>query len=179
MKPNPQETADLIIFTEEILNGKHHFLQRWPPFFFLSTNSIFAIMFITVYIIGLVNICNICSIICLGANPTSSPSLSSYGEKMRWGQGWVLIVKMHPHLGCMQQLKKYLPKVLETFKEIFFYNVNNFWKNLNISRIKTPLLTARHFCFQIVYRNGFQPKTSACDNKNIVPGVSFKKQTFR
>ena len=52
MKPNPQETADLIIFTEEILNGKHHFLQRWPPFFFLSTNSIFAIMFITVYIIG-------------------------------------------------------------------------------------------------------------------------------
>ena len=26
MWPNPQETADLIIFTEEILNGKNHFL---------------------------------------------------------------------------------------------------------------------------------------------------------
>ena len=26
MWPNPQETADLITFTEEILNGKLHFL---------------------------------------------------------------------------------------------------------------------------------------------------------
>ena len=26
MGPNPQETADLVIFTEEILNGKLHFL---------------------------------------------------------------------------------------------------------------------------------------------------------
>ena len=26
MWPNPQETADLVTFTEEILNGKHHFL---------------------------------------------------------------------------------------------------------------------------------------------------------
>ena len=26
MLPNPQETADLIIFTEEIFNGKLHFL---------------------------------------------------------------------------------------------------------------------------------------------------------
>ena len=26
MGPNPQETADLVTFTEEILNGKLHFL---------------------------------------------------------------------------------------------------------------------------------------------------------
>ena len=26
MGPNPQETADLVLFTEEILNGKLHFL---------------------------------------------------------------------------------------------------------------------------------------------------------
>ena len=26
MRPNPQETADLVTFTEEILNGKLHFL---------------------------------------------------------------------------------------------------------------------------------------------------------
>ena len=26
MRPNPQETADLLTFTEEILNGKLHFL---------------------------------------------------------------------------------------------------------------------------------------------------------
>ena len=25
MSPNPQKTADLVTFTEEILNGKHHF----------------------------------------------------------------------------------------------------------------------------------------------------------
>ena len=25
MRPNPQETADLVKFTEEFLNGKHHF----------------------------------------------------------------------------------------------------------------------------------------------------------
>ena len=27
MRPNPQETADLVAFTEEILNGKLHFLR--------------------------------------------------------------------------------------------------------------------------------------------------------
>ena len=26
MRPNPQETADLVTFTEEILNGKLHYL---------------------------------------------------------------------------------------------------------------------------------------------------------
>ena len=26
MRPNPPETANLVTFTEEILNGKHHFL---------------------------------------------------------------------------------------------------------------------------------------------------------
>ena len=26
MRPNPQETADLLTFTEEVLNGKLHFL---------------------------------------------------------------------------------------------------------------------------------------------------------
>ena len=26
MRPNPQKTADLVTFTEEILNGKVHFL---------------------------------------------------------------------------------------------------------------------------------------------------------
>ena len=26
MRPNPQETADLVTFTEQILNGKLHFL---------------------------------------------------------------------------------------------------------------------------------------------------------
>ena len=30
MRPNPQETADLIIFTEEILNGKLHFFMQFP-----------------------------------------------------------------------------------------------------------------------------------------------------
>ena len=27
MRPNPQETIDLVTFTEEILNGKLHFLK--------------------------------------------------------------------------------------------------------------------------------------------------------
>ena len=27
MRPNPHDTADLAAFTEEILNGKHHFLH--------------------------------------------------------------------------------------------------------------------------------------------------------
>ena len=30
MSPNPQETADLVTFTEEILNGKVHFLYSEP-----------------------------------------------------------------------------------------------------------------------------------------------------
>ena len=28
MRPNPQETADLVSFTEEILNGKLHFFVQ-------------------------------------------------------------------------------------------------------------------------------------------------------
>ena len=31
MWPNPQETADLVTFTEEILNGKLHFLCSEYP----------------------------------------------------------------------------------------------------------------------------------------------------
>ena len=30
MRPNPQETADLVTFTEEIFNGKLHFLCGVP-----------------------------------------------------------------------------------------------------------------------------------------------------
>ena len=29
MWPNPQETTDLVKFTEEILNGKLHFFVQW------------------------------------------------------------------------------------------------------------------------------------------------------
>ena len=29
MWPNPQETADLVTFTEEILNGKFDILEQW------------------------------------------------------------------------------------------------------------------------------------------------------
>ena len=29
MWPNPQETTDLVKFTEEILNGKFHFFVQW------------------------------------------------------------------------------------------------------------------------------------------------------
>ena len=31
MRPNPQETADFVTYTEEILNGKLHFLYRDLP----------------------------------------------------------------------------------------------------------------------------------------------------
>ena len=32
MWPNPQETADLVTFTQEILNGKSHFLRSVSSF---------------------------------------------------------------------------------------------------------------------------------------------------
>ena len=43
MRPNPQETADLVTFTEEILNGKLHFLCnvneiKWISCHFSSTS---------------------------------------------------------------------------------------------------------------------------------------------
>ena len=41
MLPNQQETADLVMFTEEILNGKLHFLctnDTYYLVFFLSIN---------------------------------------------------------------------------------------------------------------------------------------------
>ena len=47
MSPNPQETADLVTFTEEILNGQLHFLcsvmnvlEMGNTIFFWSTNLI-------------------------------------------------------------------------------------------------------------------------------------------
>ena len=46
MWPNPQETADLVTFTEEILNGKLHFLCSVRVFFLIyqSANGTFSIM---------------------------------------------------------------------------------------------------------------------------------------
>ena len=35
MWPNPQETADLVTFTEEIFNGKLHFLRSVNLFLFI------------------------------------------------------------------------------------------------------------------------------------------------
>ena len=54
MRPNPQFTADLVTFTEKILNGKLHFLcsvkflsgqNFWPflTFFVLCTNFIIVV----------------------------------------------------------------------------------------------------------------------------------------
>ena len=37
MSPNPLETADLVTFTEEILNGKRHFLH---PLFLIYINDL-------------------------------------------------------------------------------------------------------------------------------------------
>ena len=39
MRPNPQETADLVTFTEEIINGKLHFLCSVSDQCFLSLSS--------------------------------------------------------------------------------------------------------------------------------------------
>ena len=44
MRPNPQETANLVTFTEEILNGKLQFLcidNIDPPFQSCSTSDYF------------------------------------------------------------------------------------------------------------------------------------------
>ena len=38
MRPNPQETADLITFTEEVLNGKLHILCSDSDFIFIDDN---------------------------------------------------------------------------------------------------------------------------------------------
>ena len=38
MLPNPQETADLITFTEEVLNEKLHFLCSDSDFIFIDDN---------------------------------------------------------------------------------------------------------------------------------------------
>ena len=40
MWPNPQETADLVTFTEEILNGKLHFLCRDTKDFYFENDEV-------------------------------------------------------------------------------------------------------------------------------------------
>ena len=39
MQPNPQETADLVTFTEEILNGKLHFLCSVREMFLMEMEA--------------------------------------------------------------------------------------------------------------------------------------------
>ena len=43
MWPNPQETAGLVIFTEEILNGKTSFFVRWIWYVFTNFSIFFFI----------------------------------------------------------------------------------------------------------------------------------------
>ena len=43
MWTNPQETSDLVTFTEEILNGKLHFLRsvwKWDDAEYLTTTNV-------------------------------------------------------------------------------------------------------------------------------------------
>ena len=44
MRPNPQETVDLVTFTEEILNGKLHFCAV-TDIYFLHSDYLFKIGF--------------------------------------------------------------------------------------------------------------------------------------
>ena len=46
MWPNPQEIADLVTVTEEILNGKHHFSYsvRWETIY-ISINKVKPLFF--------------------------------------------------------------------------------------------------------------------------------------
>ena len=56
MWPNPHETVDLVTFTEEILNGKLHFLYSWSQAFLLFfTKFSFKMMPNNWMIIGFVN----------------------------------------------------------------------------------------------------------------------------
>ena len=44
MWPNPQEVADLVTFTKEILNGKHHFLCSVTMIFCLASVQDFLLL---------------------------------------------------------------------------------------------------------------------------------------
>ena len=50
MWPNPQETANLVTFTEEILNGKLHFLRSDSNFDKILLNEILIVDFIDFYL---------------------------------------------------------------------------------------------------------------------------------
>ena len=44
MWPNPQEVADLVTFTKEIINGKHHFLCSVTMIFCLASVQDFLLL---------------------------------------------------------------------------------------------------------------------------------------
>ena len=44
MWPNPQEVADLVTFTKEILNGKHHFVCSVTMIFCLASVQDFLLL---------------------------------------------------------------------------------------------------------------------------------------
>ena len=47
MLPDPQETANLVTFTEEILNGKLHFLCSVTTSSFFDDLELFKLQFLT------------------------------------------------------------------------------------------------------------------------------------
>ena len=56
MQPDPQETADLVTFTEEILNGKLRFLAvfaalRWLKSFIKRGHKVFFKVFFKVFLV--------------------------------------------------------------------------------------------------------------------------------
>ena len=57
MWPNPQETADLIVFTEEILNGKLYFLCRvWILLNFVLVILLICFIIIIILFLQIVDI---------------------------------------------------------------------------------------------------------------------------
>ena len=53
MWPNPQESADLVTFTEGILNGKHHFLynERISDIFMEYRNGTLGLMGLSIILL--------------------------------------------------------------------------------------------------------------------------------
>ena len=81
MRPNPQETADLVTFTEEILNEKLYFLCSKG----IKVESIYIMTDLTNFLISLASddpsksFCKrmICVVISLPSNLTCSPEKES------------------------------------------------------------------------------------------------------
>ena len=144
MWPNPQEPGDLVKFTEEILNGKLHFLCSVSAFLFPTVRSTFENKVLSILVLNIVGV--------------PSSSADCYYKYWRFKSWFHQIYRQLPQNSCKFLVTKWLGIAVGCVglkrKVVIRILVGYFWSaifaNMNTSSwiseiISAKELTTKHF----------------------------------